>query len=106
MLILKRVQTFNECEKDMITGDLITWGEYYFEDSDDGFIIGRSTYYNLKRKYDEEKFDYSRLEKADNERIYKDELEKAEREYNTATLFERKIYRGGKVGHSEKSIPN
>jgi hypothetical protein len=85
------VQYFNECEKDRISGDLITWGNYYYEDDEDGFIIGLDHYYTLKKKYVEDTFDYSKLEQAKSEKAYKNELLKAERNLFTHTLFSRQI---------------
>lgn len=91
MLYLKRVQYFNECEKDSISGDLITWGNYYYEDDEDGFKIGLDHYYELKNKFVEDKFDYSKLEQAKSEKEYRLQIQKAERNLWTQTLFDRKI---------------
>lgn len=91
MLFLKRIQYFNECEKDSTTGELITWGQWYYEDDEDGFIISLDNYYEQLRKKKEQTFDYSRLSNAQNEKEYREELRKAEQSMALNSLFQRKI---------------
>lgn len=92
MLHLKRVIYDYEFMKCGISGDLIGYGDFYYEDDEDGLIVKASTYNEIMDKRKEELFDYSKLERARSEREYQQMLKRAERELLEQTLFERKIF--------------
>ena len=91
MLVLKRIQYFTDWIRCQVTGEIMTYGEYYYEDTEDGFIVGALTYKEMKDAKKAEEFDYSKLEKAASEREYREMLKQYEREFKTAGLLERKV---------------
>lgn len=91
MLVLKRVQYFTDWIRCQVTGDIMTHGEYYYEDDEDGFIVKATTYKEIKDKDAADKFDYSKLENAASMREYTEMLKQYEREFKTSTILERKI---------------
>lgn len=92
MLHLKRVTNDYEFIKCKVSGELIGYGDYYYEDDEDGLIIKFTVYQRIKDKMKKDTFDYSLLEKAQSEKEYKEQLRKAERELLEATVLDRKIY--------------
>lgn len=97
MLMLKRIQYFNEWIKCHVSGDIMTHGDYYYEDNDDGFIVKALVYKEIKEQAKAEKFDYSKLEKAASEREYRQMLKQYENEFKASTILDRKIYDGRDV---------
>lgn len=97
MLYLKRVIMPYEALKCQISNEIITYGDYYYEDDEDGFIVKASVYGEELKKKKEEEFDYSKLEQAQSEKEYSDMLKEAEREFLNQTLFDRKV--AGKEGY-------
>lgn len=91
MLRLKRVVHFNEFLKCKVSGEVISYGDYYYEDDEDGLIVKASVYKQLQREKQREKFDYSRIQKYDNYRDYKAALVDYEREFLAKTVLERKV---------------
>ncbi len=97
-LHLRRVQYFTDVEKSDLTGDMITYGDFYFVDDEDGFKVSLHEYYDLKKQYEEDNFDQTRLENAQSAAEYRLELERATQEMLTTSLplrelFSRKILR-------------
>ena len=92
MLVLKRIQYFNECRTCRLTREPIVYGEYYYEDDEDGMVVKASAYRDLRDKYKEDTFDNSRLEYALSEEDYKQQLILAEQEFLNADLMSRKIH--------------
>lgn len=91
MLHLKRIVYDYEFMKCKISGELIGYGDFYYEDDEDGLIVKASVYNEIMDKRKEELFDYSKLERARSEKEYTQMLKRAEKELLTQTLFERKI---------------
>ena len=91
MLVLKRVQYFNDWVKCGISGDIMTHGEYYYEDTDDGLIVKATVYKEMKDIKRAEEFDYSKLENAASEREYRQLLRQYEREFKASTLLDREV---------------
>lgn len=92
MLHLKRVIYDYEYMKCKISGELIGYGDFYYEDDEDGLIVKARVYNEIMDQRKKDMFDYSKLEKARSEKEYQDMLKKAEKELLTQTLFERKIF--------------
>lgn len=95
MLRWNRVTNQFEWERCHLTGEYITFGEYYLKDDEDGLIVRGSVYARLKRQHKEDTWDYSKLQQAQNEREYTQMMRQAEQEFLTDGLFERKIEKGG-----------
>ena len=78
MLILKRMQYFNEFIRDTVDDRIIGYGDYYYEDDEDGTIISAEHYWELKKAAQEDAWDDSWYEYMDSERDYREKLRKAE----------------------------
>lgn len=94
MLHLKRIIHPYEWERCHLTGDYIQFGEYYYEDDEDGFIISAGHYAEIKQQAKEESFDYSKLESAANEREYTEMLRNSYMEHEFQHVLERKVEKG------------
>jgi hypothetical protein len=91
MLVLKRMQFFNEFLICKLSQQVLMYGDFYYEDDEDGIIISANYYHELLKKKKEDEFDYTKLNTATSEKEYSDLLKQAEREYLTQTVFDRKI---------------
>ena len=94
MLHLKRVLTPFAWERCHITGEYITYGDYYYFDDEDGLIVKASVYHEMKRRKREEEWDWTRYKNAESEREYQEVCREKEREYLTEHLLERKVDKG------------
>lgn len=91
MLWLKRNIRFNELYKCMISNELIGPGEYYYEDDGDGLIVKATIYRKMLNQKIRDEWDYSKLEGHLSRQEYANYLREAERQFLSATLFDRKI---------------
>lgn len=91
MLHLKRIVHFNEFVRCKVTREIMTQGDYYYEDDEDGFIVKATVYKEMKLQEKRDKFDYAKLEQAANEREYAMMLREYEREIKTQGLLQRKL---------------
>lgn len=91
MLHLRRIVSPYEWERDHITGDYITFGEFYYYDDDDGLVVSKKTYDKFKDQKRRETWDYSRLENAQSQREYEEILKQKERDFLADTLLERQV---------------
>ena len=94
MLHLRRITNPYEWERDKTDGSYITFGEYYYWDDTDDFIISAVNYRRLQKEHREDTWDYSLYNKAQNEREYQELWRDREREFLTKTVLERKVDRG------------
>ena len=94
MLHLKRVIYFNEFLRCKVSNELIGYGDYYYEDDEDGLIVKASVYNRLKDKRKRETFDYSELEKLESQREYEQYMKQASKEFYEATILDRKVFNG------------
>lgn len=95
MLRLKQVTMPYEFLKCHISGELIGFGDFYFEDDTDGLIVKQTVYHELKERRRQATFDYSKLERATSEREYREMLKQAQRQLKTDTLLDRKFQGDG-----------
>lgn len=96
MLILKRMIYPYEVLKCKMSDSLIVYGDFYYEDDEDPRIIVKATEYNkLKKEAREAAFDYSLLQKAQNEKEYREMVKRAQRDYLNATILDRPIFDQG-----------
>lgn len=96
MLYLHRNGRFNELYKCDVSEELIYPGDYYYKDDDDGLIVKATVYHDMLRVKKENEFDYSRLNRAESVRDYKEMLKEYEREFLYETLLDREV--AGKDG--------
>lgn len=96
LLQLKRVQYHTDWIKCKVSGKILTYGMYYYEDDTDGLIVDAIIYREMKDMEAAAKFDYSKLERAASEKEYKELFKQAEKEFLTSTLLDRKIEGGYK----------
>jgi hypothetical protein len=91
MLVLKRIQYFTDIKTCKVSGELISHGQFYYEDDTDGVVVKASVYRDLKDKYAEDNFDNSRLERAQSEADYKTALRRYEQEFLSRDVLSRQI---------------
>ena len=68
------------------------YGDFYYEDDEDGTIVSANYYHQLKEQKKRDNFDYTILNNAKSQKEYQDQLEKAEQEYLQATILDRKMF--------------
>ena len=102
-LILKRVTHPYECVRCCITKKLISYGEEYYWDPNDNFIVDFNYYYDrqlaMKREAAQEK-----VNQAMSMLSYKEQMLAAEREFLERTMFDRDIYDPNKHGPLEEYL--
>lgn len=89
-LELKRVVIPTECLKCKVTGKIIAYGDFYYEDDVDGFVVDFNYYYDEKQRRKVEKAQ-AKIERALSQEEYKQRMKQAEQEFLTATLFDRPV---------------
>ena len=99
-LILKRVTHPYECVRCCITRKLISYGEEYYWDPNDNFIVDFNYYYDrqmaMKMEAAQEK-----VNQAMSMLDYKQQMLEAERAFLEKTMFDREIYDPSKHGPLE-----
>ena len=91
MLHLKQVTQPFTWERDHITGEYIKYGQFYYWDDDDNFVVSRKTYMKFKDMKKREEWDYSRLQNAASQYEYEQALKEQVREFQMETLLDRKV---------------
>lgn len=91
MLVLKRNRYFNELYKCGISNELIGYGDWYYQDTDDGLIVKATVYKRIKQEQEEKQFDYTKLNQLMSQRDYREALKEATREINYMDLLNRKV---------------
>ena len=92
MLHLKRVTSQYELIMCQVSKELITFGEYYYEDDEDGLIVKATVYHEAEKKKAKDAFDKTKLENAKSFNDYKKALKKAEEELIKQTLADRVVF--------------
>lgn len=100
MLQLKRMTVPYEVLKCSMTGKLIIYGDYYYEDDVDHVIISAIEYKRKQQEKKNEMFDYSLLEQAQSEKEYRQIMQRAQRDYLNATILDRPVYDQGHYKHN------
>jgi TPP-dependent 2-oxoacid decarboxylase len=91
MLYLKRICNPWDWVRSSVTKKPIKYPEYYYEDDEDGYIIELSIYQQAKKRAQQEKFDYSKLQNAYNQREYEEMLDAYTREFLLSNVMNRKV---------------
>lgn len=91
-LVLKRIIEPYFCVKCDITRKLIAYGEFYYEDDEDGFIVDAEYYFQRKMadKY-EKALQNPELQAGANSISYQTQMRAAERKYLDRGLLERPV---------------
>lgn len=96
-LILKRITWPYECVRCCVTGKLITYGEEYYWDPQDNFIVDFEYYYDMQLEQ-KRQAEMWRVEEASSMLSYKQQMLAAERDFLNQTMFDREIYDPAKHG--------
>lgn len=98
MLILNRNLTPYEVMTCKLTGNLIVYGDYYYEDTEDNTVVLAREYDKLKKKSIASLPQYQELLlKAQNEQEYRQALDQAQRDYLNQTILNKEIARNGTI---------
>lgn len=89
-LVLKRVTHPYECYKCQVTGEILEYGAYYYEDDVDGFIVSFDYYYDTKQAKKQEAAEY-KIRHALSIEEYKERMLQAEKEFLAQTAFDRPL---------------
>ena len=93
MLHLKRVTHFNEWLRCMVSREYISYGDYYYEDDEDNFVVKASVYREEKLKKETEDMNNNPLLlQAKSQQDYKTALRQYEQNFYRDTLLDRKMY--------------
>ena len=68
MLFLKRIRRFNEFLVCDASGEVMMYGDFYYEDDQTGKIISANYYKNLKEQRKRDTFDYTILNNAQSQK--------------------------------------
>ena len=90
-LILKRITNPYECVRCSVTNKIISYGEEYYWDPIDNFVVDFNYYYDQKLAMKREEALY-KVNQATSLLSYKQQLINAERDFLTKTLYDREIY--------------
>lgn len=90
-LILKRITHPYECIRCSVTKKLITYGEEYYWDPIDNFVVDFEYYYDRKMAMKRDANLY-KIQNAMNALSYKQQMINAERDFLEQTVFDREIY--------------
>jgi hypothetical protein len=90
-LILQRITHPYECIRCCVTKKLITYGEEYYWDPIDNFVVDFEYYYDRKLAMQREANMY-KISNAMNALSYKQQMINAERDFLEKTLFDREVY--------------
>ena len=67
------------------------YGDFYYEDDTDGFIVSAKYYHELKKKKKEEEWDYTALNNFQSQKEYQEKLREAEKVLFESTVLDREI---------------
>lgn len=95
MLILNRMIHPFEVRTCKVSGEMIIYGDYFYHDEVDGLIVKATVYKEMQRKAREDKFDYTLLNQAQNEKEYRELVKKAEKDYFASTILDREVFDNG-----------
>lgn len=97
MLFLKQIQYPYDIRKCAISGEPITYGQFYYEDDEDKTIVKFEVYKRIQQQARADRFDYSKLQQAKSEKEYREMIKRAQRDFLNATILDRPIAEKGKV---------
>lgn len=89
-LVLKRVTNPYECYRCRITGEILDYGAWYYEDDVDGYIVSFEYYYDTKQAEKEREVQWQINQQMSIEE-YKQQLKQQEEAFLARTAFERPL---------------
>lgn len=106
MLQLKRITCPTDFMKCKASGEILMYGDFYYQDMNDpSIVIGARYYNNMKKQRKENQFDYTILNNAKSQKEYQDQLQKAEQEYLQSTMLNMPIL-GQEAENYQKEYDN
>ena len=96
--ILKRITNPSDCVRCSVTNKLISYGEEYYWDPIDNFIVDFEYYYDRKLAMKREEAMW-KVHQATNLLSYKQQMLNAERDFLEQTMYDREIYDPVKHGN-------
>lgn len=100
MLWLKRMQYFNEFRTCDASGQVLMYGDFYYQDDETGKVISADYYNSLKKERQEAEFDYSRRDYYESDQEYQQALREKEQELLSNKVLD--IPRYGKEEYTEE----
>lgn len=97
MLILNRMTQPYEVRKCKVSGQFIVYGEWFYEDDEDGVIIKSSVYKKMQQDARNKAFDYTLLEQAQSDKEYREMIKRAEKDFLNTTILDRPVYDQGHI---------
>ena len=91
MLYLKRITRFNEFLRCHVSDQIMMYGDFYYEDDEDGLIVSAKYYHDLKKQKREDEWDYTELNNAESQKEYQERLHDAEKALFESEVLIRKI---------------
>ena len=70
------------------------YGDFYYEDDQTGKRVDAQYYHSLKEEKREENWDYSKLNEAESQREYQEQLKELEREALSKSILNEEVFRG------------
>lgn len=97
MLILKQINQPYEVRTCKISGEMIKYGDFFYEDDVDGVCVLASVYKKMQDQRRKESFDYSELNRCQSEIEYQNYIKRAEKEFLHASILDREIIDNGRI---------
>lgn len=98
MWLLTRNLTPGEVRTCKLSRQMIIYGDYYYQNSDDPKMYVKATeYHRLKRQQKINAFDYSKLGQAQSELEYRQMMMRAQSDFLTATILDDEIIKNGVI---------
>ena len=98
MLMLQRNLTPGEVRTCKLSGKMIVYGDFYYQDTENPNYYVKATEYNkLKKENRERSFDYSRLENAETQAEYQQYLIEAQMEFLNQNILNQEIIHNGQI---------
>lgn len=97
MLILKRITQPYEVRKCAMSDEMIIYGDFYYEDDEDGTVIKASVYKKKQQELKFNQFDYTLLAQAQSDKEYREATKRAQQQFLDAMILDRPIFDQGHV---------
>lgn len=106
MWLLTRNLTPGEVRTCKLSRQMIIYGDYYYQDSEDPHLyVKASELHKFEKQERERRFDYSLLQKAQSEQEYRAMLIQAQQEYLAHNVLHNQILRNGTIQDSAILAP-
>lgn len=82
----------NEFVRCHASGEILMYGDFYYEDDETGRIISAKYYHELKKKDKEDNWDNTAMENYESQKEYQDALREKEQEYYEKNLLKMTVF--------------